>query len=195
MPGNAARRKRRPWRTAMPRFFRRHQPGIMPKPLDRPAEMMGTDTGPRSRPGMAPVPGRRQDGPPPQLTTNDHRAFRINAMDLKHRLGDVETDSRYRLHAGSSETWALNNTQILGTRVLVESRPQHQKRTNAVAFWSTDWPGELAVWLPGSSPLMSPLDGWHIPGGACDLQHIKDTRAAHRGAHDRAIADSGRSRG
>src|SRR5262245_39930928 len=62
----------------------------------------------------------RQNVAPPQLTTDNHLAFRINAMDLKHRLGDVETDSRNRLHVGSSETWALNNTHFHDTRVPVE---------------------------------------------------------------------------
>jgi hypothetical protein len=62
----------------------------------------------------------RQNVAPPQLTADNHLAFRINAMDLKHRLGDVETDSRNRLHVGSSETWVLNNTHFDGTRVPVE---------------------------------------------------------------------------
>src|SRR6476659_6650389 len=62
----------------------------------------------------------RQNVAPPQLTADNHLALRINAMDLKHRLGDVETDSGNRLHVGSSETWVLNNTHFHGTRVPVE---------------------------------------------------------------------------
>src|SRR4029434_2181980 len=57
---------------------------------------------------------------PPQPPADDHLAFPVDAMDLKHRFGDVETDSRNRLHAGSSETWTLNNTHFHGTRVPVE---------------------------------------------------------------------------
>src|SRR5262245_40962679 len=34
-----------------------------------------------------------------QLTADDHLSRRIDAVDLKHRLGDVETDRRDRLHA------------------------------------------------------------------------------------------------
>src|SRR5262245_7401576 len=34
-----------------------------------------------------------------QLTADDHLSRRIDAVDLKHRLGDVETDCRDRLHA------------------------------------------------------------------------------------------------
>ena len=40
-----------------------------------------------------------------QLTANDHIAFSVDGVDLKHRLGDVEADGRNRLHVGSSESW------------------------------------------------------------------------------------------
>jgi hypothetical protein len=33
-----------------------------------------------------------------QLAADDHLASGINAMNLKDRLGDIETDCRYRLH-------------------------------------------------------------------------------------------------
>ena len=33
-----------------------------------------------------------------QLTTKDHLTIRVNAMNLKDRLRDIETDSRNRLH-------------------------------------------------------------------------------------------------
>jgi hypothetical protein len=33
-----------------------------------------------------------------QLTADYHLALRINAVDLKNRLGDVETDCRDRFH-------------------------------------------------------------------------------------------------
>ena len=33
-----------------------------------------------------------------QLTADDHFAIIINAVDLKYRLGNVETDCRDRLH-------------------------------------------------------------------------------------------------
>src|SRR5215813_12023637 len=41
----------------------------------------------------------RQNMPALQLTADDHLSRRIDAVDLKHRLGDVETDCRDRLHA------------------------------------------------------------------------------------------------
>ena len=34
-----------------------------------------------------------------QLTTDDHLASGIYAVDLEHRFGDIETDCRDRLHA------------------------------------------------------------------------------------------------
>ena len=41
----------------------------------------------------------RQNMPALQLTADDHLSRRIDAVNLKHRLGDVETDCRDRLHA------------------------------------------------------------------------------------------------
>jgi len=39
-----------------------------------------------------------QHVPALQLTTKDHLTIRVNAMNLKDRLRDIETDSRNRLH-------------------------------------------------------------------------------------------------
>jgi hypothetical protein len=35
---------------------------------------------------------------PLQLTADDHLAASVNAVDLEDRLGDIQTDCRYRLH-------------------------------------------------------------------------------------------------
>ena len=40
-----------------------------------------------------------------QLTANDHLPGSINAVHLKNRLGDVETNCRDRCMVGSSELW------------------------------------------------------------------------------------------
>jgi hypothetical protein len=45
---------------------------------------------PRCQPGMAAATL--------QLTADDHLTSGIRSVDLKDRLGDVETDCRYRLH-------------------------------------------------------------------------------------------------
>jgi hypothetical protein len=39
-----------------------------------------------------------QHVPALQLTTKDHLTIRVNAMNLKDRLRDIDTDSRNRLH-------------------------------------------------------------------------------------------------
>jgi hypothetical protein len=43
---------------------------------------------------MATVSGKCQDVPAPQLTAYDHLASCINAMHLKDRLRDIQTDRR-----------------------------------------------------------------------------------------------------
>src|SRR5262245_51543235 len=67
-----------------------------------------------------------------ELTANDYITCRVNSVDLKNRLSDIETDGRDRLHV-----WLL---QIVGASTAPtsmalpcrwRSRPQHQKRTYA----------------------------------------------------------------
>src|SRR5215467_2260922 len=67
-----------------------------------------------------------------ELTANDYITCRVNSVDLKNRLRDIETDCRDRLHV-----WLL---RIVGASTAPtsmalpcrwRSRPQHQKRTHA----------------------------------------------------------------
>src|SRR5215471_19027465 len=67
-----------------------------------------------------------------ESTANDYITRRVNSVDLKNRLSDIETDRRDRLHA-----WIL---RIVGASTAPtsmalpcrwRSRPQHQKRTYA----------------------------------------------------------------
>src|SRR5271154_6537822 len=67
-----------------------------------------------------------------QLPPDDYIAFRVDAMNLKNCLPDVETDCRDRLH-----TWLL---RIVGASTAPtsmaltcrwRSRPQHHKRISA----------------------------------------------------------------
>src|SRR5215467_6927495 len=67
-----------------------------------------------------------------ELTANDYITCRVNSVDLKNRLRDIETECRDRLHV-----WLL---RIVGASTAPtsmalpcrwRSRPQHQKRTNA----------------------------------------------------------------
>src|SRR5262245_11174277 len=67
-----------------------------------------------------------------QLAANDHIAFRIDAMDLKNRLCDVETDRRNRLHLWLLRiVWALTATTSMALMCRWRSRPQHHKQTLA----------------------------------------------------------------
>src|SRR5215468_8607728 len=68
-----------------------------------------------------------------KLTANDYITCRVNSVDLKNRLRDIETDCRDRLHV-----WLL---RIVGASTAPtsmalpcrwRSRPQHQKRTFAL---------------------------------------------------------------
>ena len=63
----------------------------------------------------------RQDVATLQLTADDHFAIVINAVDLKYRLGNVETDCRDRLHdLAPPNRGGFNSTHIHGTHVPVE---------------------------------------------------------------------------
>jgi hypothetical protein len=42
-----------------------------------------------------------------QLPPNNHLPNNINAVDLKDRLRNIETDCRDRSHGSSSESWEL----------------------------------------------------------------------------------------
>src|SRR6516165_11641940 len=80
----------------------------------------------------------RQDVAPLQLTTNHHLASGINAMHLKDRLGDVETDCRDRLHDWFLRiVGALAAPKSMALTCPWRSRPQHQKETFALVYSMT----------------------------------------------------------
>src|SRR5262249_44121784 len=93
-------------------------------------------------------------------------ARRVNSVDLKNRLSDIETDRRDRLHA-----WLL---RIVGASTAPtsmalpcrwRSRPQHQKRTFALQqnflIRSPRRRGRAAsVARQGPAPLYDALSGW-----------------------------------
>src|SRR5207245_52811 len=66
-----------------------------------------------------------------QLAPDDHIAFRINAMDLKNRLCDVETNRRDSLHGPvlriRSPPWRPRSVALT---CRWRSRPQHHDRTS-----------------------------------------------------------------
>jgi hypothetical protein len=69
----------------------------------------------------------RQDMAALQLTADEHLALRVDAVHLKNRLGDVETDGCDRLH-----DWLLRIVGALTAPTSMAlmcrwgSRPQHQ---------------------------------------------------------------------
>src|ERR1019366_10293045 len=68
----------------------------------------------------------------PNLTRTEADTFRINAVDLENRLGDVETDCRDRLHAWLLQiVGALTAHTFMALTCRWRSRPQHHKRTHA----------------------------------------------------------------
>jgi hypothetical protein len=77
-----------------------------------------------------------QNVPALELTTNDYITCRVNSVDLKNRLGDVEADCRDRLHVWLLRiVRALNSTHIHGTSVPVE-KPSTASIANVAASHS-----------------------------------------------------------
>src|SRR5262245_20540742 len=74
-----------------------------------------------------------QNVPALELTANDYMTCRVNSMDLKNRLGDIETDCRDRLHVWLLRiVGALTAPTSMALPCRWRSRPQHQKRTHAL---------------------------------------------------------------
>jgi hypothetical protein len=75
-----------------------------------------------------------------ELTTEDDIALRIDAVNLKNRLRDVQTDRRDRLHdLAPPNLGGLNSTHIHGTHVPVEepstaSLPDFRQQNTTRAF-------------------------------------------------------------
>src|ERR1700736_357504 len=73
-----------------------------------------------------------QNVPALELTAHDYITRRVNSVDLKNRLGDIETDCRDRLHVWLLRiVGALTAPTSMALPCRWRSRPQHQKRTHA----------------------------------------------------------------
>src|SRR5271156_2110256 len=110
---------------------RRHQPHGVAKCLQLTRPMMRRGAGLNADQAWRQLLEERQNVATLQLAPDDYIASRIDAVNLKNRLGDVETDCRDRLHG-----WLL---RIVGASTAPtsmaltcrwRSRPQHQKRTS-----------------------------------------------------------------
>src|SRR6267378_6458355 len=72
-----------------------------------------------------------QNVPALELTANDYITCRVNSVDLKNRLGDIETDCRDRLHVWLLRiVGALTAPTSMALPCRWRSRPQHQRRTS-----------------------------------------------------------------
>src|SRR5438876_368825 len=78
-----------------------------------------------------------QNVPALELTANDYITRRVNSVDLKNRLGDIETDCRDRLHVWLLRiVGALTAPTSMALPCRWRSRPQHQKPTLTSALLS-----------------------------------------------------------
>src|SRR5262249_26672097 len=67
-----------------------------------------------------------------ELTANDYITCRVNSVDLKNRLRDIETDCRDRLHVWLLRiVGALTAPTSMALPCRWRSRPQHHKQTYA----------------------------------------------------------------
>ena len=74
-----------------------------------------------------------------QLTADNHLTPGINAVDLKYRLGDVETDCRDCLHDWLLRiVGALTAPTSMALACRWRSRPQHQLRTSRIGTTSSE---------------------------------------------------------
>src|SRR5262245_41385716 len=99
----------------------------------------------------------RQDVATLQLTAEDHLAIGVNAVHLKTRLGDVETDCLNCLHVWLlSIVGALTAPTFMALACRWRSRPQHQKRTCAV---------QLEMSAKGHKRTFAMIEGTVLSGG------------------------------
>jgi hypothetical protein len=81
-----------------------------------------------------------------ELTTEDDIALRIDAMNLKNRLRDVETNCRNRLRdLAPPNRGALPAPTSKALTCRWRSRPQHQKATSLVTRSPLNWVTELGI--------------------------------------------------
>src|SRR5260370_2944635 len=109
---------------------RRHQPHGMADRLELARPVVRRCAGSYTNEARRQLLEERQDIGALQLAADDHLARRIDAMDLKYRLRDVETNCRDRLHAcllpivvtpSAATSRALTSPR--------RSRPQHHEQT------------------------------------------------------------------
>src|SRR6202162_3685368 len=105
----------------------------MPKGLELARPMMRRGAGLDANQARLQLLEERQDVAALQLTADGHLAFRLDAVHLKNRLGDVETDCCDHLHDWLLRiVGALTAPTSMALKCRWRSRPQHHKRTLGV---------------------------------------------------------------
>src|SRR2546426_7899555 len=107
---------------------RRHQTHRMPQRFELARPMMRRSTGFDADEARRQPLKEWQNVPALELTANDYITCRVNSVDLKNRLGDIETDCRDRLHVWLLRiVGALTAPTSMALPCRWRSRPQHQK--------------------------------------------------------------------
>src|SRR5882757_3249721 len=89
--------------------------------------MMRRGTGLNSHQAWWQLLEKRQDRAPLQLAADNDLTSGINTVDLKHRLGDIQTDCRNHLHNCFLRiVGALSAPSSVALSCRWRSRPQHQ---------------------------------------------------------------------
>ena len=100
---------------------RRHQPHGVAKRLELARPMMRRGAGLDANQARRQLLEERQHVATLQLPADHHLPISINAVNLKDRLRDIETDCRDRLHdLAPPNRGGLNSTHFHGTHVPVE---------------------------------------------------------------------------
>ena len=109
----------------------------MPKGLQFARPMMRRGAGLDPNQARLQLLEKRQDVAALQLTADGHLAFRVDAVDLKNRLRDIETDCCDHLHDWLLRiVGALTSTHIHGTHVPVEEPSTASGTDIGVSDWS-----------------------------------------------------------
>src|SRR5207253_4152004 len=109
---------------------RRHQAHRMTKSLQFARPMMRRGAGFDTNEARRQLLKEWQNVPALKPAANDYITCSVNSVDLKNRLGDVETDCRDRLHVWLLRiVGALTAPTSMALPCRWRSRPQHQKPT------------------------------------------------------------------
>src|SRR3990172_899649 len=105
----------------------------MPERLELARPMMRRGTSLDTNQARRQLLEERQNVAALQLTADEHLAFRVDAVHLKYRLCDIETDCGDLLHDWLLRiVGALTAPTSMALMCRWRSRPQHHKRTCAL---------------------------------------------------------------